>query len=136
MPIPDVAGLDYETIFVNNPDAVRPLREGSSESSSAQPINSTEIDKILTNRMKQYSRSSRKGKGEEGGKGGAAGGVSVAPPPKQGRTANLDPDVVDTRDIVIPPPSASDPPPAVEPVHRSVRPLSPFLAGFFCFSTL
>merc|ERR1719391_1319558 len=54
---------DYETIFVNNPDAVRPLREGSSESSSAQPINSTEIDKILTNRMKQYSRSSsRKGK--------------------------------------------------------------------------
>ena len=113
MPIPDVAGPDYETIFVNNPDAVRPLREGSSESSSAQPINSTEIDKILTNRMKQYSRSSRKGKGEEG-----AGGASVAPPPKQGRTANLDPDVVDTRDIVIPPPSASDPPPAVEPVLR------------------
>ena len=117
MPIPDVAGSDYETIFVNNPDAVRPLREGSSESSSAQPINSTEIDKILTNRMKQYSRSSsRKGKGEEGGKGGAGGGASVAPPPKQGRTANLDPDVVDTRDIVIPPPSASDP--AVEPVLR------------------
>ena len=118
MSIPDL-GSDYETIFVNNPDAVRPLREGSSDSttSSAQPINSTQIDKILTNRMKQYSRS--RGKGEEG-KGGPATGAAVAPPPKQlGRTANLDPDVVDTRDIVIPPPSASDPPPAVEPVLRS-----------------
>ena len=135
MPIPDVAGSDYETIFVNNPDAVRPLREGSSESttSSAQPINSTEIDKILTNRMKQYSRSSsRKGKGEDG----AGGGASVAPPPKQGRTANLDPDVVDTRDIVIPPPSASDPPPAGEPVLRSACPTITIFLCFFEYPTM
>ena len=40
---------DYETIFVNNPDAVAPIRDGS-EGTMAPPIDSIEIDKILTNR--------------------------------------------------------------------------------------
>ena len=46
---------DYETIFVNNPDAVAPIRDGS-EGTVAPPIDSKEIDKILTNRCVETYR--------------------------------------------------------------------------------